>query len=368
VLSILYVVGSPSTLLLLGRRASPHRDRPVGGGECFYPGNLHRLISLLFRKTSLPDTKKISKAQALESFRRLQVYTCVLFFLSASFGVYLLATDKSLWILAVSHAYGLVAVVAIDGVFGLFNLLSVRQAYLPSMAWAGLTFFLQLGDILTAPQYGMTMIYFAKYLFGLWAFDALLGVQIVIIIVVLSGRSYLRALARKKRITYFDMGIKNSRRDFLQIGGSIIALVGLAGILGAFEALTSPSQSSPTTQTANTSNLPQGAIANVNQMQPMTPVYFDYPSSGYPNMLLKKSDGSLVALSLLCTHVCCQCSYNSYSNQIQCPCHGSVFDGESGRVLNGPASLPLPSIQLSVDSAGNVFPESVKGSSPCLQG
>lgn len=287
-----------------------------------------------------------------------------LLLLSALFGAYLLGTDQSLWKLAISHAYGLLIIVAIDVAIGVLNLLSFRQVYLPSIAWAFLTILLQAGDILTAPQFKMTPTYFASYLFGLWAFDALLSAQVIIAILGLLGRSYLKYQA-KKRVTYFDMGISHSRRDFIQIMGSIGALIAIAGILGAVDAFGSNQASTPASGSSmtTTSNLPAGAIANVNELQPLSPVYFDYPS-GYPNVLFKKADGSVTALTLVCTHVCCEVNFDPSSQRFYCPCHGSIFDS-SGNVLQGPAVIPLPSIQVRIDELGSIFPTGVKGSSPC---
>lgn len=311
-------------------------------------------------------TKKITKTQARTILTRIQSYMGVVLMLSAFFGAYLLATDQSLWKLAVSHAYGLLIIVAIDVLIGALNLFSIRKVYLPSIAWAILTIFLQLGDIFTAPQYKMTPAYFASYLLRLWAFDSLLVAQVVIVILGLFGRSYLKYQA-KKQLTYFDMGIRNSRRDFLQIMGSIGILIAIAGIFGAVEALGPSQNSAPASSTtSNTiSNLPSGAIANVNQLQVLSPVYFEYPA-GYPNVLFKKSDGMVAALSMLCTHVCCECNYDPGSEKLYCPCHGSVFD-DSGKVLQGPATGPLPSIQIRIDEFGNVFPTRVNGSGPCMQ-
>lgn len=121
-----------------------------------------------------------------------------------------------------------------------------------------------------------------------------------------------------------------------------------------------------TTTTATTSRLPAGAVANVSQVQSGSPIYFEYPT-GYPNILMKKSDGTLIALSMLCTHLCCQLTYESSGNQLWCECHSSLFD-ENGNVINGPAVVALPSVQLITDSNGNVFPQRVNGSSPCIQG
>ncbi len=211
------------------------------------------------------------------------------------------------------------------------------------------------------------MLYFAGYLFSLWAFDSILVVQGVIVAIGLLARTYVRMTAKKKKVTYFEMGFRNSRRDFMQIAGTIGALVALTGVLGVWTALsTRPSSSPPSGSSTQTSTLPSGAIANTNDLQVGAPVYFDYPT-GYPNMLLKKADGTLVALSMLCTHICCQVQYDSSSTDIYCPCHGSVFN-QSGTVLRGPASGPLPSIQVSIDANGNIYPVKVVGSGPCISG
>ena len=171
------------------------------------------------------------------------------------------------------------------------------------------------------------------------------------------------------------MGLKSSRRDFLQIGGTIGAFLVLAAALGIWTALTPsenlPAPSSPSTggisSGTQTSSLPSGAIANIKDMRVGAPKYFDYPSAGYTNMLMKKADGTITALSILCTHVCCQCQYDSTTTYLYCPCHGSELD-QNGNVLRGPATTKLPSIQLNVDSNGNIFPIKVVGSGPCVSG
>jgi len=50
----------------------------------------------------------------------------------------------------------------------------------------------------------------------------------------------------------------------------------------------------------------------------------------------RRDDGSLVAVSPVCTHLGCQVSWNSAERSWDCPCHGSRFAPE-GDVLHGPA-------------------------------
>jgi hypothetical protein len=239
--------------------------------------------------------QKMSKVLARRSLANLKRYIGISLLASFALGAFMLGTDKSLWLLAVSHAYGLIAISLIDLVLGISLLISnSNRLLIPSGGWAFLTILLQIGDITTAPQYKMTMAYFARYLFGLWAFDALLITQGVIFAAVLYSRSYQKMLAKKKALTYFDMGLNRSRRDFVQIGGAIGALFLIAGILGAWGILSSPkpsasqAQSSGQTQSGGqsrssgqgSSTLPTGAVANLKQLSVGSPVYFDYPSSG----------------------------------------------------------------------------------------
>ncbi len=309
--------------------------------------------------------------------RRVQQFFGLAFLLSAISGAYLLATDKSVWLLAISHAVGLVVIVAIDVVLGVLNLRLRRKIYLQSLAAALLGFMLQLGDIVTAPQYNMTMQYFASYLFGLWAFDLLLVLQLAIFSVGVAGRGYARELARRQK-TKRARELGYSRRGFLRAIASFAGMIGVVVALGSVKLPPpdpSSTRSSQTTQTALSARnsqpartppsvKPTGAIANTSSLQVGFPVYFQYPK-GYPSMLMKKADGTLVALSMLCTHVCCECSYEPSNSVIFCPCHGSVFDS-AGNVLRGPAGSPLPSVELTIDGSGYIYPTGIKGSGPCV--
>jgi len=299
--------------------------------------------------------ERVARSRSRRSLAASQFFVGLVLLASALFGIYLLATDPSLWILAASHAYGLVAIVAIDLVLGVLNLFAVEQVFLPSIAGALLGALLQVGDIVTASQYNMTIAYFASYLFGLWAFDALLATQILVILIGVVSRGHVRTLTSEQGDLIPEFSA--SRREFLKaivLSGIVVAVATVFSVVG---------QSRPSLPTTP-SGLPAGAVTNVNQVSSGNPAYFEFPT-GYPNILLKKSDGNLIALSMLCTHVCCQLSYVS-GNQLYCPCHGSLFD-ENGNVIQGPALSPLPMVEFTQDNSGNVFATRLNGSSPCIQ-
>ena len=50
----------------------------------------------------------------------------------------------------------------------------------------------------------------------------------------------------------------------------------------------------------------------------------------------RRDDGTLVAVSPICTHLGCQVNWNTAERSWDCPCHGSRFSPD-GEVLHGPA-------------------------------
>jgi len=54
----------------------------------------------------------------------------------------------------------------------------------------------------------------------------------------------------------------------------------------------------------------------------------------------REDDGTVVAVSLSCTHLGCTVQWNTAERSWDCPCHGSRFD-RTGEVLEGPALEPL---------------------------
>jgi len=64
-------------------------------------------------------------------------------------------------------------------------------------------------------------------------------------------------------------------------------------------------------------------------------------------VITKDDAGTIHAFSATCTHQ--GCTVSSVSNgAIICPCHGSKFDAGTGAVLQGPATRPLPAVNVTV--------------------
>jgi glycine/D-amino acid oxidase-like deaminating enzyme/nitrite reductase/ring-hydroxylating ferredoxin subunit len=61
-------------------------------------------------------------------------------------------------------------------------------------------------------------------------------------------------------------------------------------------------------------------------------------------------DGTVTALSAVCTHLGCIVGWNEIDRTWDCPCHGSRFD-EAGSVIAGPAISPLEPRSLAVKGA-----------------
>ena len=64
------------------------------------------------------------------------------------------------------------------------------------------------------------------------------------------------------------------------------------------------------------------------------------PEGVRDKILVVNHDGSLSALSAVCTHMGCTVNYNKETGRIHCPCHGSEFALDGGRT-KGPAKRAL---------------------------
>ena len=86
-------------------------------------------------------------------------------------------------------------------------------------------------------------------------------------------------------------------------------------------------------------SVPAGALALGTIAAGQAKAYTD-PKDGGQDIAVRSSNGALSALSAICTHAGCTVNYQG--GVLLCPCHGSQFNAQTGAVLQGPASIPLP--------------------------
>jgi menaquinol-cytochrome c reductase iron-sulfur subunit len=67
-----------------------------------------------------------------------------------------------------------------------------------------------------------------------------------------------------------------------------------------------------------------------------------------PVYVTKNSQGALIVLSAVCTHLGCSVRWVDAENKFVCPCHGGMFSGE-GKLLGGPPPRGLDQLQTKVE-------------------
>ncbi|GHG71337.1 hypothetical protein GCM10018779_45910 [Streptomyces griseocarneus] len=65
-------------------------------------------------------------------------------------------------------------------------------------------------------------------------------------------------------------------------------------------------------------------------------------------VVAQPAKGEYKAFSAVCTHAGCVVD-KVEDGKVRCPCHGSVFEAATGKVLQGPAGAPLPSVPVKAD-------------------
>lgn len=69
----------------------------------------------------------------------------------------------------------------------------------------------------------------------------------------------------------------------------------------------------------------------------------------FDKFIVVKSAASLKVFSNKCTHAGCRIN-QEIDGQLVCPCHGSRYDSATGKVLQGPAGLPLSTIPFNTEA------------------
>jgi Rieske Fe-S protein len=128
--------------------------------------------------------------------------------------------------------------------------------------------------------------------------------------------------------------VERNRRAFLRLALAAVATPACSGGDGMSSAQTFGDVSA-----GNTSALAVGALK---------------PISSAP-AFIARDDKGLYAMTTTCTHAGCDLADSGRisGSQIQCGCHGSVFDA-NGDVIQGPARSPLQHFAVSVDASGEI--------------
>jgi len=210
------------------------------------------------------------------------------------------------------------------------------------------------------------------YAFG-WLSLALAGTD---------GRFTIETLLARALDGGADEPLSEERRMVLKVGFlgvAAVAVAGLAGTLGtaifghpktdiaAGAATPGPTGAAsspplPTTPALNPvgsvavgatpipATAPGLLVARVSQLGSGRAVTFIDPLTGDPGVLLKLTDGSIVAFDAVCTHAGCTVEYDPSYRLLVCPCHGAAFDPtHDAQVVAGPTNQPLAAIPIHVD-------------------
>jgi nitrite reductase/ring-hydroxylating ferredoxin subunit len=123
-----------------------------------------------------------------------------------------------------------------------------------------------------------------------------------------------------------------------------------------------------------TFNVQRQRIANVNDLPPNSRLIFTYPITGDSEMdsdpfrkfvLIRLPDGTFKAYSTVCLHLWCLIDYKPERRQIECPCHGSIYDPNTGVAIRGPAALQrnktLPEVKIEIDDNGDIYANGIIG-------
>jgi cytochrome b6-f complex iron-sulfur subunit len=128
------------------------------------------------------------------------------------------------------------------------------------------------------------------------------------------------------------------RRNFLDIffGGSLLATI--AAFVYPVVRYVLPSKRANVIENSI-------AAAKVGELPPNAAKVFKFGSA--PAVLINTAEGTLVALSAICTHLTCTVRYDGETGTLFCPCHNGRFD-LSGNVLSGPPPRPLETFAVEI--------------------
>ncbi len=142
-----------------------------------------------------------------------------------------------------------------------------------------------------------------------------------------------------------------SRRKLLGMvvaGGSLTLGIG-AGGLGLVGILRKLGNQGP-----QVAQLPKGLVGRTSQARNSATAFVN-PRDGKQSLLVRLPDGTFFACEQACTHRGVYVDYDAGTQRLVCPAHGAIFDpAQAGKVLQGPATQPLPAVPLQVHTDGTI--------------
>jgi cytochrome b6-f complex iron-sulfur subunit len=138
-----------------------------------------------------------------------------------------------------------------------------------------------------------------------------------------------------------------SRRRFVRN-----ALFGLIGAFTATSAVATYRMLYPTKVTGFGTKVVAGSVAEIKAAL-ATQRYVRNPEGRF--YLLPATDSGVIAVYWRCVHLGCTVPppNPALSGNIQCPCHGSLYDGRTGGLIHGPATHPLDYFPVTLEG-GNI--------------
>jgi thiosulfate dehydrogenase (quinone) large subunit len=155
----------------------------------------------------------------------------------------------------------------------------------------------------------------------------------------------LRRSPRPRRVPLpaVERGDTLTRRAFVAVG--LGASGGLALIAAAGASLTRGTYRPATAASSGVE------IPGAGELAPGNALLYQ-GAAGAPDILIRAEDGSYAAFSALCTHGGCEVLYQG--GRLVCPCHGGIFNAQTGAVEGGPPPTPLPARTIE-ERDGSVF-------------
>jgi Rieske Fe-S protein len=142
------------------------------------------------------------------------------------------------------------------------------------------------------------------------------------------------------------------RRSIMKAAALVVVPVAGVGTVAACSSNSSSDKSSTSSSSNGAAGSSGGGSGNGSVSVPSAsvPVGGGYVDKNNLVVVTQPQAGEYKAFSAVCTHQGCTVG-NVSNNQIQCPCHGSIFSAKDGSVVNGPATTALSAMTATVSGA-----------------